>query len=331
MDLKKVDLVVFGIMLFLLPLVEIKNELAAIVLLIIGAIYFYYCREKKSYLTIIICAIALINAQWAIAQFAAQKDLNLQMVGESKIERNVAGVAKFGEARLIRAYGQYSHANILGGMMVISLGIWLMVFDGRYEKLGLIVRAVLFLGCLVSFSRSAMAAMIILLIVNYIKGEKSVLKLMIPMIIWLIFISLLFVRATDTNDQAVRERLIGVVWSIGIIKQNIWHGIGMSGYKDELLKYVLDNNFRYEVWQIDYVHSAPMLILAKTGMVGLFLIAGGAVFVIKKCYDAGKAAYLLALTPLLLFDHYLVTQNAPLFTVILFVLISMKINTEYGR
>ena len=165
-----------------------------------------------------------------IVQFVIQDDFGLQYLGESQLDTNSSGVAKFafGADKLIRAYGPYAHSNPYSGVMVLDL---------------------------------------------------------ILTVIW--------------------RRLLGPLFLV------------IAGYPLALEGYLDSRSIAHDQWQIDYVHSVPLLLLREWGVIGLL----GLLIVLTPSAIKARAnlVWLIPIVPLLLFDHYFATQYGPLILLVGFV------------
>jgi len=84
----------------------------------------------------IIVISSFVQSSIAIAQYIIQKSLGLRVVGESIIGKDLPGVAKIvvdGE-KIVRPYGTFGHPNILGGFLVFSLSISLLLYVSKTKK-----------------------------------------------------------------------------------------------------------------------------------------------------------------------------------------------------
>mgnify|MGYP000855950362 CR=1 FL=1 len=121
-----------------------------------------------------------IQAIWGIAQYIKQSGFGLWQLGESILGKTVAGVAKVdvdGE-KIIRAYGSLPHANLFGVLMLFGVTFLLFIILNRVSKnnfqinkvgirekilLG-VVLGLFLVGMLVSFSRGAWVAGMVIMV-----------------------------------------------------------------------------------------------------------------------------------------------------------------------
>lgn len=271
--------------------------------------------------------VLVLHAQWGVAQFVLQGDLNLRLLGESVLQIGDAGIATFGvpvdegSIKVLRAYGPYSHPNIFAGMMVLGL---ILLFSSSIRRFGSIIPRFLFglmlAAIFLSFSRLAVLSLLLTGIVYIMCNRKIIMVgnsgswsrrgvagILIAIVL---FAPLWWWRMNDVNDVAVSERLIGYAWSIELLKETPgWLGVGLGNYPEALGEYLQWHEIQHEPWQVDYVHSVPILMLVELGPVlGFFtilIIAGGAIIYLGRLWW-----WLIPIIPLLLWDHYLLTEPA---------------------
>lgn len=317
-------------------------------------------------------AIILFQSQWGLAQFIIQRDLGFYLLGESKLSSEMPGAAKFDftncvndceqarSEKTIRAYGPFQHANVFGGVMAIGLmTIVLLImeaginFDIQVTMKGRVILLssifFLFLGLLVSFSRSAyLATGIMLLIFGAVRFFSSkyrgirklfmaheshsgrqfrVLRTLnnpyftVPIILIVLFSPLLIARFTDREDVGIAERVEGASWAVALIRDNSWwQGVGPGAYRDVLRESLDQHGISYQPWQIDSVHSVPLLIAVEWGLLLSSILLLLLVIVMMKAYSK-KWHWFIPFTPVILFDHYMITQTAPMVLVMIWALL----------
>lgn len=64
----------------------------------------------------------------------------------------------------------------------------------------------------------------------------------------------------------------------------------------------------YERWQIDFVHSVPLLLAATAGLAPAIILMAVITLVLVYYYKQ-NIILVLPIIPLLLFDHYLLTHS----------------------
>lgn len=279
-------------------------------------------------------SILVIHAMWGLSHFIIQHDLNLYLVGESRINPELPGVAKFiinfadsedASNKAIRAYGPYPHPNILGGTLAMGIITAAALLRGHTSRPLFIITGVLFIGLIVTFSRSAWLAVLTGLLVVWNQFRKNSDNrsmertfLLLITITVLVFTPLIFGRVTDPQDVAAIERSQGVKASWQVIAKHPWWGSGAGRYQDTLQTTLSADIAAASPWKIAPVHSVPLLIIAEYGILGTGIMILPTVLILrpylKKIWPA-----LLPLAPLLLFDHYLATQLAPVVFLLVFI------------
>jgi hypothetical protein len=318
------------------PSVEAILRFILVIWTIPLAIFFFLRHFNLTILSIL--AVLTLHASWGITHFILQHDLGMQILGESRIAADIAGVAKFsvGTEKYIRAYGPYPHANILGGSMLIALMLTLLLphsFRQRKELYYLIT--IIVLALLLSFSRAAYIGLMLWCVLFFITHKNipaSSFKHTFarPLVITFILLCLtlaplLVFRNTDHEDRAASERMSGTVWALNIIGEHpVWRGVGPGQYTYALKAYLADNDVSHYSWEIAPVHSVPLLTVSELGILAALLLF--ILFILSLRWSL-SLLFLAPLLPLLLFDHYLYTTTMPLLLAVLCFVPHMKIYT----
>jgi len=134
--------------------------------------FFFLARSMlvqniKKVVFVLLCA-GVIQSGIGIGQFLYQKSIDSSILGMNSHTAYEAGssVLKIDSGRFLRAYGTFSHPNILGGFLgvILLLGMAYYVLYVRYERSWKILADIVFLlvgsviillGLILSFSRSA--------------------------------------------------------------------------------------------------------------------------------------------------------------------------------
>lgn len=278
--------------------------------------------------TYLVICLMVVHALWGVSHFVFQDDLGLYLLGETRLDVSSPGIAKFavesnspeGSAlfKVLRAYGPYPHPNSLAGVLVIGWCLSLLLLR-RYNMRSLFVlTSFIFLGVLVTFSRSAAVAIILSLIIFfYLSKERSRrlswVRNMIPVILLtlLVFSGFWVSRLSDPQDVAGTERVLGTTSAWQLWQQHPWRGVGLGNYETALRQLFHSQGREFALWQIAPVHSVPLLLLVQLGLSGTILWLF-TLLAILKTTTRSSLVYVLPLLPLLIFDHYLFTQTAPL-------------------
>jgi hypothetical protein len=318
----------YFVLIWALPLISSRtlwnSWVTDLTLIIISAFLLFTLssRYKWNLLAMMLMLIILLHAQWGITQFVVQDNLNLYLLGESRISPDSDGVAKFNfnDEKLIRSYGPFVHSNNYSGVLLLGLLLFALAF--RRLRFGAEVYLypvyVLILGLILSFSRSSYIGAILLFALMIF----SVQKLLKPMVVLVILITvvvlspLLTSRFVDPEDVAVNERLMGVYWAWSLIGERSYLVADGLSYKERLQQHLSDSAIPYKHWQIDYVHSVPLLVLVQIGIVPTILIGSLLLWTTIKLYGR-KSIWIMPILPLIFFDHYLLTDSASLVYLVL--------------
>lgn len=279
----------------------------------------------------IIIAILTVHALWGLGQFIFQQDFGLQKIGETDLAPDQPAIAKFtlclspsceGESegmKIVRAYGPYPHPNSFAGALVIGLILLLSLKKNPEPKTKTIIFGILLIALLLTFSRAALLAFLIFFLLYQIKKPNKKL-ILITLVVLLTFSPLLLARQQDSQDVALPERYSGYKWSVELIQANYLTGVGYDNYKTALANYLNTNHIPHQPWQIDYVHSVPLLIIAQWG-----IVRGALLFTLLFWLFRKNPIILFSLTPIIFLDHYLITQATPL---ILLIILGYNTNTH---
>lgn len=282
----------------------------------------------RSQTLLLLTAIICIHALWGIAQFTIQGSLHLYPLGETRLDPHTPGIARFAyrsaenASKVIRAYGPYPHPNSFAGSLIAGLLLVLSAPRRTVPLYRAVISFVLFLALLLTFTRSAWLSLVLLsaaLGVNTFLTHSNLVRqfaikpknLIVPAIALIVFIPLLLGRFTDPADRARPERLSGAFHAVSIIKNNAARGVGIGNYRTSLRDLLEEKNVPYASWHLVPVHNVPLLITAEWGMVLTIALSAYVIFILRR-YRTVFLWALLPLMPLLLLDHYLATQTAPL-------------------
>jgi hypothetical protein len=271
-------------------------------------------QPRTIVLTILI--ILSLHACWGLLQFSLQRDLGLSFLGESRLAATFPGVANFTNSsgqKIIRSYGPYAHPNIFAGTLSLGLLMALSFLSNKHLAPTLII----FTALLAAFSRSALLATTFL---SFFLRSRRLFSLFILLL--LLFLPLWFFRSTDSSDVAYPERLTGFKWSLGLLRENgLWNGVGPGHYPAALSASLNEHQISFAPWQVDYVHSVPLLLLVEWGIIPTFFLLLLLFFHLPSFLSLKHLPFLIFLLPLLALDHYLLTQTTPLLLLITAILL----------
>lgn len=310
--------------LFILALIDNGASQFVLVTALIAMSLFFDLKGKQL-LAWSFILIVCIFVQWGMGQFIGQQDLGLRLIGESILSSSIDGVAKFGNG-IVRGYGPFEHANIFGGICLLAL-----IMEDHLRIRGgniLINNVIIFtlgIGIFVSFSRSAMLGWFLLAISAVIlnKRNRQALAMIGILLIFIIVLwPLLSQRFNDGRDVAASERVRGYIWSMELMKiHNPWYGLGLYNYKMELKNYLDSESITYHPWEVDYVHSVPLLVTSQIGIISgsVFMIV--ALIWLVKNVPGRSVVMLSSLLPVFLLDHFYLTAPVALLYLALTVIL----------
>jgi len=293
-------------------------------LLEIGLLCFVLIRLRPDISKIILSISigAFYSSVLAILQFIKGGSLNglWWFLGERTFTVTTPGIAAFSlnGMRFLRPYAAFPHPNVLAGFLAISSLsiIWYLRYKKPLSKkvfyyfAGVLVFGLIAL--ILTASRNAIFAYAIgiLLLLKPVKFDgKSVIAFFTCVLIS-IFIPLFI----SIPNESILERKALIKKSFDIIQSSGVLGVGLNGFIQ------IPNNTMHFMGVGAYqpVHNVFLLILAETGMVGvfLFLVIVHLIFCDYKLSFVSFSPVLFSLFLLSLFDHYLFTlQEGMLITV----------------
>jgi hypothetical protein len=286
----------------------------------------HFIYRRRNLAIYVLLGSLLIHGLWGLAQFVLQSDLNLDFLGEAAIELGRPGIATFtsltGE-KLIRAYGPYPHPNILAGSIAVGLIIALRQYHGRRDLsrlLPLTFTYFLGLALVATFSRTAWLAGSLLYLVSRLT-KTEVVRLTLVLTTLITCAPLLLARIPSGDEAALVERRNGLADARAMIQQSpFWHGVGPGNYKLALAEQLDRQQITYESWEVVPVHNVPLLLVAELGLLPSLLSLSVIIFLWGPRFRT-TWLFALPLIPLLLLDHYLLTQAAPLLYLVMALLL----------
>lgn len=264
---------------------------------------------------------AVLAAVLAWSQFWRQTDWSLSWLGVSTHPAYVSGTAVVETAneRWLRAYGPFSHPNVLGGYLVLVLAVWWWSLPfGFFKKWeNLVLGFLLLSGAVLSFSRSAWFAICVLFLSAilarkfFYKTKKEMMGAAILFFFFLFcFSPLVLTRLTGSGVNEIRslsERKSQYAEAREIFSQSPFFGVGAGNYT--AAKINLNPNL--PGWAYQPAHNAVLLIFSEIGIAGASILIVAAYFFYRLAF-VGKnffmAMYFLPVLPLVFFDHYLWTS-----------------------
>lgn len=285
-------------------------------------------NNLKTTITILIFS-ALFQVLLGMGQFISNSSMGVTLLNESRLGVDISGVAKvhFDEMRHIRAYGTMLHPNILAGYIIftiLSLYIYLKMFhveqirpkfmNGMFHVEQLIIYSttlLLFIGLLVTFSKSAYIALVfvmtfLLFHVEHWKVSIRLRKFHVEHYIAILSIislcGLLLFQSGPELLKSYNER-------IDILRQytdwKSWvFGAGLGNAVIEMA-----NSGDWPGWRIQPVHNVYLAGILEYGLFGFLLLIYIGMRFWKSFVPRGTNRILflplMAMGIIGLFDHYL--------------------------
>lgn len=302
---------------------------------------------------------ASLHSVIALTQFLtqsidAQAILNISShLSESGTTATITDIT----GRWLRAYGGMTHPNILGGSLVLSILLGLHTYvqtrkSYKFMRITLLVSlSLIFIGLIVSFSRSAWIALLVGLItatlILWHKKQSLLRKIQMPLlafvsigILFLLFLPQLFhtrsIEHTQFYHNSVIDRTLFIDQAKELLQSAPLTGIGqgnmtITSYKDSVspLK---------QIWHYQPVHNIFLLIFTELGIIGFLFFMMLLSIIVHMIWRASKihpmthaffASICIALLVIALFDHWLITSH---FGILLFwLLMTLYKNIHKGN
>lgn len=258
----------------------------------------------------IFAGVIIFQSFLAVLQFIKQGSIGgiWYFFGERMFTSLTPGIATIsinGE-KILRSYSTLPHPNVLAGYMLISL--LLLIFfamKGKTSRLFFLCMSFLsFLTILITFSRSALFAIVVISFITGIfifskqKNNKSAVLFLITAFIVGILLALWTQGLFGSESFLVRYELL--VYGLDVIQKNPVFGVGLFNFIPALGLIVKASK---NVFFLQPVHNIYILAVVETGVVGAIFIAGGVFKIVKKL------------------SHKITIQTFPLFLGILAVFI----------
>ncbi len=280
-----------------------------------------------------------IQSVVALAQFIAQRSVDLQLLGELYLDPSWSGIGIVvaNGVRLLRAYGLSDHPNILGGCLALGLLLLLAAylhgvgFQQPWRALIPIAFLPAIPALLVTFSRSAWLAFVIGAVI--IVGAEFVNRRRNWMnrLLWLASLCMMLLSpfllayarffsarlnannsfsSPSVEQQAIGERTLLIDSTMPLFLKHPWLGVGLGASPFAL-------QASYPVFPVDYQppHLAILLAAMETGLLGtasysFLMIAPFVIFfmhresLLSNPLATTAAALLVSLGIIGLFDYY---------------------------
>lgn len=258
--------------------------------------------KNLKYFYLAILVVFLIQ----VSQFLNKKSIGgvFYWLGERDFTQTTPSLPKYQvlDREYIRVPSIFSHANSLGGFMLLSL-ISLKFLKGKTPS-----KIVSLISILLSGSKNAILFLGLYLI-KKIRIKKTIL--------FCILISLLLALLSPFGTgfgYTISSRLAGISSSAKIIGDHTPFGTGLGAHIVGLGEQLQGSQITYE--KLQPVHNIYFLLVSEIGLIGLFFLY----YLSKQIKISSRQSILLAVVLLTgLFDHYWLTliQNKLLLTILL--------------
>ncbi len=250
----------------------------------------------------------------ALIQFFSQSSIGLGFLGELKIDKNIAHLAKINlQKDWIRAYGTLPHPNILGGFLSLSI-ISLILTETKRKNLKYVLISFQFLALILTFSRSALMALTGGLIIISSFRNKNISpkakKIITASFIFLIFtwIIMFYLRFNEI-ELSFKSRISGIENAIKSLSLYPF-GTGLKSFTLFLDTYV---GRALMPWEYQPVHNIYLLMLSELGVLSVILILYSSVLFIYETYKKNTKAFMASTLFIIafigFFDHYWLSLN----------------------
>ncbi len=282
--------------------------------------------KTKTVIMIFILGMAF-QALTAIFQYILQGSVGLHFFGEPMVTAQTLGAGKIDldSQKIVRAFGTFPHANVLGGALFIAI---MLIFANFRRHLLIYWPFVILLGVaiLLTFSRSALFALVIasLTYISFDNRKISFRSILFGLSLIVLFVvifrldDVIFKRLFFDNGNimttALQERNLYLGGSIDMLLHAPF-GVGFGGFTLNMQQFLAS---KLMPWQYQPVHNIFLLSANELGLIGgtLFLLLFGYLFyrLIKQCRGllhgfqrhnfASMLAILAGITLIGFFDHY---------------------------
>jgi len=273
-----------------------RTMVVAMMLLMMWGVYLFVVNEQPDLRPSVI-AVLLIQGSVAVGQFALQRDLGLQWLGEPVLDVHQSGISVLSARgrRWLRAYGLAGHPNLLGATLAALLLLLVAETDagrdGKRTSFALAASAGM-LGLVATFSRGAWLAFGLGLVcwiarrvtrssqthaafkpgAPFTLGRplKEHVHLIVPVALALLLLasshdlvlSRFFQLDSPTEAPSIEHRQVDAGLAVRLIRQHPWTGVGAQNYLPAVR--AIESNSRT-------VHNVFLLTGAELGLPGAAL------------------------------------------------------------
>lgn len=316
------------------------------IFLALAAVWILRMAPKRKQAVFFFLGSLTLSAWLGIWQFVSQQSFSNKWLGLSGHDPLLGGSsvveifsAEGSLARFLRAYGGFDHPNIFGTYMAVGilllLRLWVESGNGKEKILLGVALLSMSGGFFMSLSRSAWIGLLLGLVIfaagelygkfsakkDFFAAARGIfgpLALVLGMfaLLWLFYpaqVSTRSAAAGRLEEKSLSERASYLAQGKELAKENFFGGTGAGNYVT-----VLQRKYpEVPSWQMQPVHSVPVLVWAELGIVGLFLLAA-MFFSLCRAALFGKTAPLAlwaVLAGAFILDHWLWSLHSGLMLV----------------
>lgn len=278
----------------------------------------YFLKSKIAPTTVKIVIIFQSLLAWY--QYLNQKSfLEYYFFGETNLN-SYAGIAQSSLMGIqkILPYGTTAHPNVLAGILTIFTLFLCNNFSKKPKNkhietlIVLLATSTIFLTQSVSAIIGLSLGFTVLLLIKKNKVVFNAKRIITFFVLANVFVISFFVVNSDQklkNLTSVSRRAYLNIAAINMVQKQPVIGIGLQNFTSYLEKY---STHQEVVRFIQPVHNILLLIFAETGLIGTLLLVFFILPILKKNKQINHPEYILALLPIMILDHYLLTIQSGL-------------------
>jgi O-antigen ligase len=263
----------------------------------IGLFFYLKCNFKNLFnfnkIAGLLVISAFFQALFGLAQFINQKSLGWQVLTESPLSSEAAGVAKVtvGGLKIIRAYGGLPHPNLLAAFLLLGIFAFYFLWLGKkrsffQKSLLIFIFGLLVFVLYLTFSRLIISVFIlastVYLFWNFWRAAKesdlSFFYRNISLFLLFLFFSFLWVISTwseissrfliSFSGQSVYLRNFYNEIALAVLEAHPFLGIGLGNFVWQFR----ESFHLLAAWVHQPVHNIYLLIASEVGLMGLVVL-----------------------------------------------------------
>lgn len=273
----------------------------------------------KKIITSLLPATLVYEFILVIWQFYNQSSIGgfFYLLGERSFTSGTPGIAlgDFFGRLFLRPYGTFSHPNSLAGYFLVSV----IIFLGLWQK-NKITKTLLILICsvvlILSFSESVWLASTLALVFYFVFNTKIKprFKYFLYTLILLILLVQIFFQSNNNllSQPTLQERLVLNKAAFQMSLANPIFGVGLNNFIYTLPDFLKES----KIYLFQPVHNLYLLILSETGFMIFFIFLFFLILSFKYSLERKNKSLFIALAVIILtglFDHYWLTLQQNLF------------------